>query len=191
MILASHVIFGAYGFWLPNDPRGSWSDFVGSWELFRYGPATKVTTRHSRAADPHDRQLRLAAKQALKFPPVVFDGHQALAVSQGFSRAAEESGYVFYACAILPEHVHAVIGRHPRDIKRIVGHIKGRATQELHEQALFPNDDRPVWAESCWKVYIDNVQHLRNAIQYVYDNPVKEGKNPQTWSFVRPYPFPF
>ncbi|MBM4093542.1 MAG: hypothetical protein FJ276_29660, partial [Planctomycetes bacterium] len=33
------VIFGASGSWLPNDPRGSWSDFVGSWELWRFGPA--------------------------------------------------------------------------------------------------------------------------------------------------------
>ena len=47
MIRASHVIFSAYGFWLPNDPRGSWSDFVGSWELQRFGPATKVNVRHS------------------------------------------------------------------------------------------------------------------------------------------------
>jgi hypothetical protein len=44
MILASHVIFSTYGFWLPNDPRGSWSDFVGAWELFRFGPATKTDT---------------------------------------------------------------------------------------------------------------------------------------------------
>jgi hypothetical protein len=29
-VLAYHVVLGAYGFWLPNDPRGSWSDFVGS-----------------------------------------------------------------------------------------------------------------------------------------------------------------
>jgi hypothetical protein len=36
-VLAYHVVFGAYGFWLPNDPRGSWSDFVASWELFRAG----------------------------------------------------------------------------------------------------------------------------------------------------------
>lgn len=28
-MLGAHVIFGAYGFWLPNDPRGSWSEFVG------------------------------------------------------------------------------------------------------------------------------------------------------------------
>ena len=49
MILASHVIFSTYGFWLPNDPRGSWSDFVGNWELTRFGKATTVTTHRSLA----------------------------------------------------------------------------------------------------------------------------------------------
>jgi hypothetical protein len=43
--LAYHVIVSMYGFWLPNDPRGSGSDFIGAWELFRYGGcATKVDT---------------------------------------------------------------------------------------------------------------------------------------------------
>ena len=37
MVRAYHAVFTAYGFWLPNDPRGSWSDFVRSWELFRAG----------------------------------------------------------------------------------------------------------------------------------------------------------
>ena len=74
MILGSHVIFGTYGFWLPNDPRGSWSDFVGSWELFRYGPATKTDVTHSVAHAEHDIQQRLAAKKALKYPPVQFTG---------------------------------------------------------------------------------------------------------------------
>ena len=50
-VLAAHVIFTAYGFWLPNDPRGSWSDFVASWELLKFGRATKVTTRASGFAD--------------------------------------------------------------------------------------------------------------------------------------------
>ena len=63
MIVGYHVIFGAYGFWLPNDPRGSWSDFVGSWELLRYGPATKTTERQSVAHREHDRGVRLAAKR--------------------------------------------------------------------------------------------------------------------------------
>jgi hypothetical protein len=62
MIVGYHVVFGAYGFWLPNDPRGSWSVFVGSWELFRYGPATKTSETWSQARQPHDIRLRLAAE---------------------------------------------------------------------------------------------------------------------------------
>ena len=76
MIAGYHVIFGAYGFWLPNDPRGSWSDFVGSWNLFRYGPATKTEETRSVAHVRHDREWRLAAKSALKHPLVEFTGIQ-------------------------------------------------------------------------------------------------------------------
>jgi hypothetical protein len=77
MILAYHVVFSTYGFWLPNDPRGSWSDFVAAWELFRYGPATKTDERRSVAAKPHDHRVRMEAKSALKYPPVEFNGEQA------------------------------------------------------------------------------------------------------------------
>ena len=83
MILAYHVIFGAYGFWLPNDPRGSWSDFVGSWELYRYGPATKTESPYSVARHEHDIQQRLAAKQALKRPPVEFTGVHGCSSARG------------------------------------------------------------------------------------------------------------
>ena len=109
MIRAYHAIFTAYGFWLPNDPRGSWSDFVGSWELFRFGPATKTDTRRSVAGKPHDRALRLAAKQALKYPPVQFNGRQASSIARGFATAIAEHGYRVHACSILPEHVHVVV----------------------------------------------------------------------------------
>lgn len=54
MIVGYHLIFSAYGFWLPNDPRGSWSEFVGAWDLFQAGgKATKekVTERRSYARD--------------------------------------------------------------------------------------------------------------------------------------------
>src|SRR5438270_5776341 len=85
MIHGYHIIFSAYGFWLPNDPRGSWSDFVGSWELFRYGSATKTAETRSLAHRAHDRALRQAAKSALKYPPLQFNGLQARAVARGFA----------------------------------------------------------------------------------------------------------
>ena len=128
MVIAYHVVFSTYGFWLPNDPRGSWSDFVGAWELVRFGKATKVNTTRSVAAATHDLRLRRETKMALKHSPVAFTGEQALAVGRGFAQAAREGGYAVHACAILPEHVHMVIGRSPRSVGRIVGHFKGRAT---------------------------------------------------------------
>ncbi|QDT32172.1 hypothetical protein Mal48_14140 [Thalassoglobus polymorphus] len=41
-----------------------------------------------------------------------------------------------------------------------------------------------IWAERLWDVYIDAQQHLKNAIQYVEQNSLKEGKKFQDWSFV-------
>ena len=73
MVLAYHVIFTAYGFWLPNDPRGSWSEWVGSWELLKFGRATKTDTRRSVAAAPHNVHGRQLATAALKRPPSTAD----------------------------------------------------------------------------------------------------------------------
>src|SRR4051812_12189378 len=138
MVLAYHGIFTAYGFWLPNDPRGSWSDFVGAWELLRFGKATKVTERRSLASAPHDRALRLAAKEALKYPPVLFDGRQALSVGLGFATAVREAGYVLHGCSILPDHVHVVIARHERSAEQVMGHLKAKATMRLRGDGLHP-----------------------------------------------------
>jgi hypothetical protein len=138
MVIGYHVIFGAYGFWLPNDPRGSWSDFVGSWELFRYGSATKTNEVHSVAHCRHDTALRLAAKQALQYPPVQFTGIQAKAIGDAFYKYTKKSGLVVRACAILPEHVHLVVDRFRISIEHVVIQLKGDATQELLKQGLHP-----------------------------------------------------
>jgi REP element-mobilizing transposase RayT len=194
MILAYHAIFGAYGFWLPNDPRGSWSDFVGSWELFRFGPATKTVERCSLVAKPHDRALGESAREALKYPPVQFDGHQALAISRGFAAAIAEHGYRMFACSIMPEHVHVVVGRCDRPIERIVTHLKAKATAQLSREERHPlaafasrrGGPPTPWGEKCWKVFLDSDEGIAAAIRYVVENPIKEGKPPQRWSFVVP-----
>ena len=185
MIIGYHVIFGTYGFWLPNDPRGSWSDFVWSWELFRFGgKATKVETRRSVAADTHNVTKRLEAKRHLKYPPVVFTGKQALAVAHGFARAVEISEHPVFACSILPEHVHLVFGRCRFDIEKVVRQLKQNATICLKEENAHPPAATP-WGDSCWKVFLEDDESLCRAIRYVEENPMKEGKKPQRWSFVR------
>jgi hypothetical protein len=42
MVRWYHLIISAYGFWLPSDPRGSWSEFVGAWELLKFGGPTRA-----------------------------------------------------------------------------------------------------------------------------------------------------
>src|SRR5690242_5405639 len=111
-IIAHHIIFTTYGFWLPNDPRGSWSDYIREWEIFQHGVATKTTERRSLASDPHDRAKRFEAKQSLRYDPVRFTGLQARAVIRGFSRAVEESKYEVFACTVMRNHVHCVVGKH-------------------------------------------------------------------------------
>ena len=190
MILGFHVIISAYGFWLPNDPRGSWSDFVGAWELFRYGgPATKVTTTRSVARVPHDRTKRLAMKQHLNYPPAIFTGEQAQVIAEGFKTAAHEGDYAIHACAILPDHCHLVVGRHVRKIGAIGGHLKSAATRALRERGLWDLEpEHSPWCHRNWNVFIDEPRWLRAAIKYVEDNPRKEGKRRQYWSLVTPLP---
>jgi len=195
-VLAAHIILTVYGFWLPNDPRGSWSDFVAAWELLRFGKATKIATRESVAHVHHDRNLRREAKQALKYPPVLLTGLQARAVARGFARAIDEGAYPVHACSILEDHAHLVVGAHARMYEQIVSHLRSRATSELRAECRHPfaqyeyRDGRvpSFWAEGFWKVYCSDLAHLSNAISYVERNPLREGKPPQTWSFVIPYP---
>jgi REP element-mobilizing transposase RayT len=193
MVVASHIIFTAYGFWLPNDPRGSWSDFVRKWELLFFGKATKTDDTRSVAPVPHDRELRRAAKKALKYPPVRFTRNQALAIAKGFAKAIRESGYIVVACSIMPDYAHMVVLRHARIAERIIGHLKARATQNLLDERLHPfaefkdgdGEIPPVWARGGWKVFLDSVEDIERAIRYVENNPLKEGKKKQTWSFVK------
>lgn len=194
MIAGYHIIFGAYGFWLPNDPRGSWSDFVGSWELFRrYGPATKTTEVQSLAYRPHDHALRLAAKKALKRPAVQFNGLQARAIARGFGGYVERSQLPVWACAVLPDHVHLVVGRPTTSVEQLVIQLKGDATESLLVEGLHPfggQRDKRGRAPKCfargqWKVFLD-ADDVPHAIQYVEENPPKEGKRRQRWSFVSP-----
>ena len=195
VVLAHHLIFTTYGFWLPNDPRGSWSDFVRNWELFWYGAATKVDTHRSLARREHDRGLRKVQKSALRYEPVHFTGKQALSVARGISLAVAESNYVVFACSILPEHVHMVVQAHRDRGEQMIGHFKARATQQLidnglHPFVVFPRADGrvpSVWARRGWKVFLNTVDDIFRAAQYADDNPLKEGKNRQQWSFVTPY----
>lgn len=194
-MLAFHAIFTVYGFWLPNDPRGSWSDWVGALELFRRGgAATKVETRRSVAGQRHDMAKRVAVKHALQRTPVHFSGLQARAISRGFVAAIRKSSHRILACAILPDHVHVVVHASAIEPRRVVGHLKREAALQLVAEDLHPFRRTSAghlpscWAENCWCVYLDHDVDVQRAICYVERNPIKAGLRKQNWSFVETRP---
>ena len=191
MVIAYHLIISAYGFWLPNEERGSWSDFVRAYELAVFGPATKLDTRRSIAGRPFDRERRGRMIDALSHDPVRFTGVQAKCIAEGFAA----TGYPIHACAIMPDHAHLIVGRHRLTIEKSCDQLKARASAKLTAAGLHPFAAQPYrdgripspWARKGWWVFIDNIEHLAAAIRYVQDNPTKAGFKPQRWSFVTPY----
>jgi REP element-mobilizing transposase RayT len=199
LVLAHHLIITAYGFWLPNDPRGSWSDFVRAWELFLAGGrATKVDTHRSVAKKPHDRAKRLETKKHMVREPVRFSGLQARAIANGIADYVRRSGCVIYACAIMPDHVHFVIERFRYPIERVARQLKAAATTVLFNEGLHPFQhehyaDRRApspWARGEWLVFLDSVDDILRAIRYVNENPTRDGLKPQRWKFVTAFNLP-
>jgi hypothetical protein len=107
-VIAHHLMWTVYGYWLPNDPRGSMSrtiacDVIAELGELHYGrkkiqPAASVL-----------RQFRQQAKEVLKFPLLNFQPVEFQVVADGLADAISQQKYTCYACAIMPDHVHVLI----------------------------------------------------------------------------------
>ena len=91
--------------------------------------------------------------------------------------------------------MHLVVQRHANLAEQIIGHFKARATQQLIEEGIHPFQDHRqrdgtiprAWASRGWKVYLDCVQDILRASQYVEENPLKQGMPRQGHPFVTDY----
>lgn len=180
MICGFHVTISCYGHWLPNDPRGSGSRFVGSEELFhRGGPATKTNSRVSVAHEPHDVESRLRTKERLKYPPVLLTPAQIETVKNvihlaGTPALLPETPLI--TCAVALDHTHILFGPTPIDIDEVVMQIKEETVKALLEKGIHPRSEShpeprhaptSVWSRGCWKVFIDTPEHLEKTKHYI------------------------
>jgi REP element-mobilizing transposase RayT len=195
-MLGQHLIFTTYGFWPPNDPRGSGSARVRAQHVHEAGgPATKVHTRASLATRPHDFRIRRAINESLKYPAVQLNGLQAQAVGRGFVEICRKVELTIHALAILPDHVHVVVAAHKFDGDELIACLKRAGTRALNEAGLHPlaafsrtSGKHPCpWGGKGWKVFLDSPTEVRSRIRYVEENPEKAGFRRQHWSCVVPY----
>jgi len=76
-----------------------------------------------------------------------------------------------------------------------VNQLKGQASKSLNKHKTHPfagvftrsAKQHSPGAEDSWEVYLDTRADILRAIKYVEQNPVKEGKDLQTWPFTIPY----
>jgi hypothetical protein len=192
-VIGFHVVACTYGFWLPNDERGSCSDFVRAPHLTKFGPPNPVDHNRSVARKPFDFQLRKLARESLRYPYVEFTNEQIAAVVRGVTREIERFGAApAYAFVQLRDHFHLVCGRCRYDIRRFAGRLKGAATRQLlaenlHPLAAYADRDGTIpspWSVKPWVVYLFTDDDMTRSIDYANNNLRRSGLPEQRYPFL-------
>lgn len=186
IVIAYHLIWTAYGWWLPNDPRGSGSHTIASDVLAQLGELHYGRKK----VQPFGRAVRAfydEAKDLLKYPLLTFDEAQRAIIAQAFAATIERQNYTCYACAIMPDHVHIIIRKHRDTYEQMVEYFQLWSARGLRA-AGFRTHDHPVWTGGDgWGVFLDHPDDVRRTIPYIERNPEPLGLPRQTYDFVKPY----
>src|SRR5687768_5576422 len=111
LVIAHHLIWTLYGWWLPNDPRGSCSTGIKSDVLAQLGDLHLGRKK----VQPAGREIRAFYQEArplLKHPLLQFDETARTLVAAGFAHAVADANLTCWACAILPDHIHVLVRKH-------------------------------------------------------------------------------
>jgi len=185
MVIAYHLIWTAYGYWLPNDPRGSMSKTIACDVITELG-ALHYGRKKVQPAAREVREFRNRARNVLKYPLLDFGLPDISAIADGLAEAIRRQSYTCYACAIMPEHVHALIRKHKHQAEDMLENLQESSALWLRTAGL-RSSDHPVWGGPGWKVFLDTPTDICRTIRYIEENPVKWRLPGQQWPFVKPY----
>jgi REP element-mobilizing transposase RayT len=185
MVAGFHLLWTAYGWWLPNDPRGSSSQEIRVEKIADLGELYHGRKR----VQPSSAELRRfyeRARDSLKHPLLTFEDKDIALIAHAFGRVLGERRYTCYACAIMPDHVHVLIRKHRDHAETMIERLQTASRDELIERGR-RTSTHPVWGGPGWKVFLYTQQDVARIIGYVCDNPRKAGRAPQPRPFVRRY----
>jgi REP element-mobilizing transposase RayT len=185
MVVGYHLIWTAYGWWLPNDPRGSSSHEIRVERLADLGDL-----HHGRKpVQPLPVELRefyAKAQAVLRHELLTLSDPGIQVVADSFARAIREARYTCYACAIMADHVHALIRRHRDKAEVMIECLQITSRAALIAAGLRP-PPHPVWGGPGWKRFLNTREDIERIVRYIQMNPIKARRPPQRWSFVKPY----
>jgi REP element-mobilizing transposase RayT len=185
MVIAYHLMWTAYGYWFPNDPRGSMSKSIACDVIAELGEVHYGRKKVQPAASVI-KDFRKQSQEALKFSLHSFSQQEFSILVEGLSLAISEQKYTCYACAIMPDHVHILIRKHKHKAEEMLENLQQNSRSQLHahwQRSL----DHPIWGGHGWTVYLDTPTDIRRTIRYIEENPVKWRFPRQTWPFVTEY----
>jgi REP element-mobilizing transposase RayT len=184
MVIAYHLIWTDYGWWLPNDPRGSTSHEIRVEAIARLGEL------HYGRKDiqPLSAELRAFYQQAqehLKHPLLTFTDDELLLIAESVGQVIADRRYTCYACALMPDHVHLLMRAHRDKAEGMLRAFQDEARTAL-VQAGKRDQTHPVSGGPGWKVFLNSHDDLKRLVAYIRNNPIKARRPAQSWPIVRP-----
>lgn len=181
LVIAYHLIWTAYGSWLPNDPRGSMSRCIRN-DIFAELGTLHLGRKHVQPASSIIRAFYEQAKPLLKHDSLIFGAKEVAQIAVAFGTEIAARCYTCYACAIMPDHVHLLIRKHKDSAEEMIQNLQRES--HLHLRNVRLRDlTHPVWGGPGWKVFLDHPNDVRRTIAYIIENPIKA----QKWDFVKEY----
>lgn len=186
LVMAYHLIWTMYGWWLPNDPRGSTSRTIARARIAALGELHYGR----RVVQPASRDVRAFYRKAagvLKHPLLEIRGEAVGRVAVALGDVIAQERYTCYACVIMPDHVHILIRKHKHRAEEMISLLQNASRWQLIDAELWPSD-HPVWTDGGgWSVFLDHPDEIERTIPYIEGNPRKIGLPAQRWPFVIPY----
>jgi hypothetical protein len=130
LVIAYHLIWTAYGWWLPNDPRGSGSKAIASEVVAELGEL-HYGRKRLQPAGSTVREFYDKAAEVLRFPLLTFDEVACVEIGQAFGQAIQQQRYTCYACAIMPDHVHVLLRKHKHQAEDMTAALKEASRARL------------------------------------------------------------
>jgi REP-associated tyrosine transposase len=186
MVIAHHLIWTAYGWWLPNDPRGSHSRALHKDVLAELGELHDGR-KPIQPAHEEVEEFRNRAAPLLQYPVLSFDEVAREEIGRAFAEVIEAERYTCYACAIMPNHVHLLIRKHKHQAEEMMRALKSASRARLRTTG-HRSEIHPTWtAVDGWKVFLEHPDDVRRTIVYIEQNPLPLELLVQRWSFVKEY----
>jgi REP element-mobilizing transposase RayT len=185
IVVAYHLMWTLYGWWLPNEPRGSTSRALRNDLIAELGEL-HLGRKQIQPASQDLRDFYAQAAETLQHPLLAFLPGQFAVVAVIFGEVIREYGYTCYGFAVMPDHVHILIRKHRDRGEEMVEKIQTLSRKRLEESGL-REPGHPTWTRGGWKVFLDHPDDVWRTIRYIEDNPVKFGLPVQEWDWVKPY----